>query len=197
MRKLILSKIFRILMLILSISVYGQNIDIGKECRAIQFVNKDSINSISKLTPIYNKRGFLLVTNGVYDFIIDGKKYFQSIVLRIENDRFYISKNWESKTENEIISDTVEVSINQEIRIRTVSIDKGIGNIPSRTNPKIYKVSIIKSDFCRFKNVEILSKGIKYFGHYYFTEIGIKKILILDQKALLCEENGEFILRRS
>ncbi|MBF2710067.1 hypothetical protein [Flavobacterium soyangense] len=186
-----------ILTFIFSVSVYGQNIESGKNCKVVQFVNKDSINSSSKINPIFNKRGFYLVTNCVYDFIIDGKKYFQSILLKIDNDKFYISKNWETKTDNEIISDTIAVSINQEIRIRTVSIDKGVGNIPSRTNPNKYNVTIVDSDYCRFQNAEILSKGNKYFGHYYFTEIGLKKLKIVNGKALLCEENGDFLLRRN
>jgi hypothetical protein len=42
-----------------------------------------------------------------------------------------------------------------------------------------------------------LSKGKKYFGHYYFTEIGFKKIKIVNETPFLCEKNGEFILRRN
>lgn len=192
-----MKKTISILIFLLSVSLSGQNIEIGKDCRVIQFTNKDFINSISKIDPIYNKKGFILVTNGVYDFIIDGKKYFQSILLKIEKDKFYISKNWETKENNEIISDSIAISINQEIRIRTISIDKGVGNIPSRTNPKNYIVSIVASDHCKFQNAEIVSKGNKYFGHYYFTELGLKKLKIVDKKALLCEVNGEFLLRRN
>ena len=187
-----------VLTFICSFSFYGQNKEIDKDCRIIQFVNKDSINSISKLTPIYNKRGFYLVTNGVYDFVIDGKKYFQSILLKIENDKFYISKNWQSNEQSETISDSIAISINQEIQIRTVSIDKGVGNMPTRTNLKKYNVAIIPTDkYCRFENVEILSKGKKHLGHYYFTEIGFKKLKIVNETPFLCEENGEFILRRN
>jgi hypothetical protein len=187
-----------ILTFIYSFSFYGQNKEIDKDCRIIQFVNKDSINSISKLTPIYNKRGFYLVTNGVYDFVIDGKKYFQSILLKIENDKFYISKNWQSNEQSEIISDSIAISINQEIQIRMVSIDKGVGNMPTRTNLKKYNVTIIPTDkYCRFENVEILSNGKKHLGHYYFIEIGFKKLKIVNETPFLCEENGEFILRRN
>lgn len=186
-----------ILTFIYTFSFYGQSKEIEKDCWIIQFVNKDSINSISKLTPIYNKRGFYLVTNGVYDFVIDGKKYFQSILLKIENDKFYISKNWQSNEQSEIISDSIAISINQEIQIRMVSIDKGVGNMPTRTNLKKYNVTIIPTDkYCRFENLEISSKGKKYLGHYYFTEIGFKKLKIVNETPFLCEENGEFILRR-
>lgn len=188
--------ILLIVTFICSFCLYGQDRN-DKSCRVIQFVNKDSIKSISKLTPIYNKRGFYLVTNGVYDFVIDGKKYFQSILLKIEKDKFYISQNWESKELNEVISDSIEISINQEIQIRMVSIDSGVGNMPSRTNSKKYDVTIIPTEeYCGFENVKILSKGKKYYGHYYFTELGFKKIKLIDKTPFLCEENGEHILRR-
>lgn len=187
-----------ILTFIYTFSFYGQDKEIDKDCRIIQFVNKDSISTTSKLTPIYNKRGFYLVTNGVYDFVIDGKKYFQSVLLKIENDKFYISKNWQSNEQNEIISDSIAISINQEIQIRMVSIDNGVGNMPTRTNLKKYNVTIIPTDkYCRLENVEIVSTGKKHLGHYYFTEKGLKKLKIVNETPFLCEENGEFILRRN
>ncbi|OXB04675.1 hypothetical protein [Flavobacterium pectinovorum] len=179
-------------------SANGQNTEFDKRCRIIEFINKDSINSISKLTPLYNKRGFYLLQNGVYDFVIDGKKYFQSLILKIEKDRFFITKNWQSEENNEIISDSIEVLINQEIQVRMVSIDKGVGNLPTRTNLKKYNVTIIPNEnYCSLKNIEIISKEKTYLGHYYFTERGLKKIKIIKNTPYLCEENGEFILRRN
>ncbi len=191
-------KIFlTIITFIYSFTFYGQNKNADKQCRIIQFVNKDSLNSISILTPIYNKGGFYLVTNGVYDFIIDGKKHFQSILLKIENDKFYISENWETKEKSEKILDSIEISINQKIQIRTISVENRIGGMPTRTNWKKYDVSIIPTEkYCAFENANIFSNGNKYYGHYYFTELGLKKLKIVNGTPFLCEENSEVILRR-
>ncbi|SFD64941.1 hypothetical protein [Flavobacterium phragmitis] len=179
-------------------SVNGQNIKIENGCHVIQFANKDSLNSISKLNPIYNKRGFYLLKNGVYDFIIDGKKYFQSLLLKIEKDKFFISKNWQSEESNDFIADSIEVRINQKIQIRMISIDNGVGNLPSRTNLKDYNVTIVPTqEYCSLKSIPITNNGKTYNGHYYFTEIGLKKIKILNKTPYLCEDKGEFILRRN
>lgn len=189
--------ILLIVTFLFSFCFYGQDIRNDKSCKVIQFVDKDSLNSASILAPIYNKTGFYLVTNGVYDFVIDGKKYFQSILLKIENDKFYISKNWESNEQNEKVLDSIEILINQKIQIRMVSIDNGVGNMPTLTSLKKYSVSIIPTDeYCRFENAEIVTNGKKYFGHYYFTALGLKKLKIVNKIAYLCDEGGEFTLRR-
>ncbi|OXA87289.1 hypothetical protein B0A66_16895 [Flavobacterium hercynium] len=179
-------------------SINGQNTKIDNNCNIIQFINKDSLSSISKLNPLYNKRGFYLLKNGVYDFIIDGKKYFYSLILKIEKDKFFISKNWQSEENRDIISDSIEIQINQEIQIRMVSIDKGTGNFPTRTKLKDYNVTITTNDnYCGLKSILIKNEKETRHGHYYFTKLGLKRIKILNKTPYLCDESGEFILRKN
>ena len=115
-----------IILLIVSVPVFGQT---ESSCKVIQFLHKDSIHSESKLTPVYNPRGFYLLKNGVYDFVIDGKKYFQSVLLDVNDDTFSIATKWETKEDFEQIFDTLTFSINQSVQIRKVSIHNRVGGI--------------------------------------------------------------------
>ncbi len=165
--------------------------------KIIRFTHKDSINNESKITPIYNKRGFDLIQNGVYDFIIDGKKHFQSILLKIEDDKFYISENWESNETKAKILDSIEVNINQNIQIRLLSIKDGIGELPFRTKTDDYKLTILPSKkYSYMQNTEVIFNDKKKWGYYYFTKIGFKKLIIVNNTPYLCEDNRQIILRR-
>lgn len=165
--------------------------------KIIRFTHKDSINSQTKITPQYSKRGFDLVTNGVYDFIIDGKKHFQSILLKIEEDKFYISENWESLEDNVKILDSLKVQINQKIQIRLISMKDGIGELPSRTQLDDYNVTILPSEnYSIMKNTDVIFNDKKKKAYYYFTKIGLKKLIIVDNTPYFCEDNRQIILRR-
>jgi hypothetical protein len=164
----------------------------------IRFQHKEYLDSTIQLTPEYHPKGFYLLTNGVYDFVIEGKKYFQSILLKVDKDKFYISPNWESTSEVEKIADTLTFSINQKIQIRMVSINDGVGGLPFKTKIQDYLVSIVSNDkYCRLKSVKIISKNQSYIGHFYFTAIGLKEIKIVKGKPYLVEERGEFVMRRN
>ena len=182
---------FLITLLIFTIPVFGQT---NISCKVIQFLHKDSISSESKLTPQYHPRGFYLVKNGVYDFVIDGKKHFQSILLDINHNTFSISTKWETKEDFEQIFDTLTFSINQSIQIRMVSIHNKVGGLPSTTKLKDYLVSIQdNSECCELSHIEIVIENNKYLGHYYFTELGFKSIKMLKGKPYLCEKKGDWL----
>jgi len=192
-----MKRLLQLLLLTLTIQAYGQNIT-ENHCNVIQFRHKDYLDSILNITPQYHPRGFYLLTNGVYDFVIDGKKYFQSILLKVDKDKFYISNNWESTSDQEKITDTLMFSINKEIQIRMVSINNGVGGLPFKTKAQDYQISIVPNDkYCRLKNVKITSKNQTYIGHFYFTAIGLKEIKIVKGKPYLVEERGEYIMRRN
>jgi len=161
----------------------------------IQFLHKDSISSENKLTTLYHPRGFYLVKNGVYDFVIDGKKYFQSILLDVNHDTFSISTKWETKEDFEQIHDTLVFSINQDVQIRRVSIHNRVGGLVSTTKLKDYIVSIKdNSEYCELKHSEIIIGNTKYLGHHYFTEYGFKSIKMLKGKPYLCEKKGDYLM---
>jgi len=181
-----------IILLFFTVSVFGQT---NCSCKIIQFLHKDSISSENKLTPVYHLRGFYLVKNGVYDFVIDGKKYFQSILLYINQNTFSISTKWETKEDVEQINDTLIFSINQDIQVRMVSIHNRVGGLPTTTKLKDYIVSIKdNNEYCELKHSEIISGNTKYLGHYYFTLYGFKSIKMIKGKPYLCEKRGDYLM---
>nr|WP_294899413.1 hypothetical protein [uncultured Pedobacter sp.] len=192
-----MKQILFILLLLVSTQVKSQNKK-DEICYSIQFKNTSFLDSTVIITPEYNPKGFYLVNNGVYDFVIDGKKYFQSILLKVEKDSFYISRNWESGMESEKISDTLKFSISQKIQIRMLSIKDGVGGLPFRTKIEDYVVSAVPADkYCKLKYVKIDSKGSLHLGHFYFTAYGLKEIKIVKGKPYFVEPRGEYVLRRN
>ena len=166
-------------------------------CYVIQFLQKNTVVPDSAILPVYQKQGFQIVENGVYDFVIDGKKYFQSLVIKIDNSGFRISQNWEFVDINEVVKDTVNFSSSQDIKIRLVSIDKGRGGLPFSVGGKDYSITFIRSKkYCRVKNAVITTGKEIVQGHFYFTDYGWKKIKIVKGKPYLCDESGEFQQRR-
>jgi hypothetical protein len=171
--------------------------DLSVNCYKIQFVHKDSVFVDSLIIPVYQTRGFQIIENGVYDLIIDGDKYFQSLVLSIDSSGFWISKNWDFKGYNQVIKDSVFFSTDHELEVRIVSIDKGVGGLPFSVGNKKYNIKIIQSkEYCRSKNAFIkIGKEIT-LGHYYFTAYGWKIIRMKKGKPYLRETSGEYLLRR-
>lgn len=192
-----MKRFLQILLLTFSIQTFGQDAK-ENDCNIIRFQHKEYLDSTIQLTPEYHPKGFYLLTNGVYDFVIEGKKYFQSILLKVDKDKFHISPNWESTSEIEKITDTLTFSINQEIQIRMVSINHGVGGLPFKTKIQDYLVSILSNDkYCRLNSVKMTSKNQSYIGHFYFTAVGLKEIKIVKGKPYLVEERGEFVMRRN
>lgn len=185
-----------ILTLLMNIMIsFGQ---VGKStCKVIQFSHKDSLSRESKINPIYHPRGFFIVKNGVYDFVINGKKYYQALVTNIDSNAIYISQNWEFNGYSETIKDILSFPINQDLKVRLISTDKGIGNLPFKVDNTNYKISVIETDkFCKLKNTVITTGKEIVQGHYYFTAYGLKNIKIVKGTPYLCDDTGEYILRR-
>ena len=179
-------------------SIEGQvGMDLSVNCYKIQFEHKDSVFVDSMIFPVFQTRGFQIIENGVYDFIIDGNKYFQSLVLSIDSSGFWISKNWDFKGYNQIIKDSVFFTIDHELKVRLVSIDKGVGGLPFSVGNKKYNIQIIQSkEYCRIKNAFIKIGNQITLGHYYFTAYGWKIIRMKKGKPYLRETTGEYLLRR-
>ena len=189
--------LFIFMTLVLSISAKGQSAS-DTTCYVIEFRNKNILDSAIAISPLYQPKGFYLVNNGVYDLIIDGKKYFQSILLKVEKDHFYIAQNWESEREGEQVIDTLKFSIRQKIQLRLVTINNGVGGLPFRTKMDDYVVSTLPAkEYCKLKHVKMNTRGNVYLGHFYFTAYGFKEIKMVKGKAFLVEPNGEYIIRRN
>lgn len=191
---------FLLIFIIIATQISYSQIDVNYvgDCYVIEFVQKSSVVADSAILPVYQKHGFHIIENGVYDFVIDGKKYFQALLLNIDRSGFKITKNWEFIGEKQIIKDTVSFLSTQDIKIRMVTIDKGRGGLPFTVGSKDYNIKFIPSaKYCRLKNSVITTGKEIVQGHYYFTGYGWKKIKIVSGKPYLCDETGEFQLRRN
>ncbi len=164
------------------------------KCHSIIVVTKDSAVDESLLTPLYEPYGFRIMRNGIYDFVIDRKKYFQVLLVDIQEDGFSISEDWYFEGDLEVIPDTVFVSLDRDIDIRLEQIDNGIQGIPTLIRNKKFTISIVLSDqYCGIKDSRIEDQGP---GHYYFTKFGWKKVTIVNGNPYLFENNTRYLLRR-
>jgi hypothetical protein len=166
----------------------------GSDCYKIQFVLKSSSPPDTTVLPVFQRHGFQLIENGVYDFVINGKKYFQSYLFKISNLSFSISQNWTIENGNLRTADTLNFSSGDKIEIRLLTIDKGVGGLPFKVG-KDYDISFIKSDkLCKMKYANIDTNN-EFDGLYYFTGYGWKKMKMKKGKPYLCEATGQYQLR--
>lgn len=163
----------------------------------IQFKHKNMTVLESMILPTYQEHGFYIVKNGVYDFIVNGKKYFQTLVLDITENGFYISQDWDFTNGIQKISDSTFINIDSDLQIRLLSINNGVGGIPTKTKKEDYAIQIKKTDkYCRFKDAKFISKDGESIGHYYFTQYGLKNLKMKKGKPYMCEKTGDYVLRR-
>ncbi|MFC2089876.1 hypothetical protein ACFLT1_03800 [Bacteroidota bacterium] len=176
-----------------SAMIQGQVKELPK-CLSIVVATRDSVVDEELLLPQYQDFGFRLIRNGVYDFIIDGKKYLQALLVNIYTDGFCISENWSFTGKEGLVSDTLFVSLTQDIAIRLALIDNGVSGVPTKIKNKQYSFRIVASEqHCGIKNAEI---GNSEFGHFYFTKYGWKKVAIVNGNPYLFENNTKYLLRR-
>ena len=185
------------LLVIIALTSWGQNsTNYVENCYKIQFILKDSIPPDSIIIPVYQEHGFEIIENGVYDFVIDRKKYFQALILDIDSSSFSISENWSFVNGKKVAPDTVTFTSTQDIKIRMVTINNGIGGLPFKASSKDYDILFIKDDkYCKMENA-IINDGQEFDGLYYFTGYGWKKIKMIEGKPYLCEPNGQYRMRR-
>ncbi|MEN8250517.1 MAG: hypothetical protein ABFS32_16405 [Bacteroidota bacterium] len=167
------------------------------ESYAIQFKRKGITVLNSMILPTYQAHGFLLAKNGVYDFVINGKKYFQSVILDITNNGFVISKDWNVDNGTPTTLDSIFFDIKSKIQIRLLSIHNGVGGLPTKTKVDDYDIEIIRtSNYCQFDDAEFTSTKGSTVGLYYFTAYGMKNLTMRKGKPYICEQTGDYVLRR-
>ena len=128
------------------------------DCYKIQFSLKNQPNPHSAIIPLYQKHGFQLVENGVYDFIINGKKYFQCLLTQIDSLNFSITRNWFFENGTLITKDILIFSFADNITLRLLTINNGIGGLPFKVG-KDYKIDFLKSNYhCKMNSANIDDK---------------------------------------
>jgi hypothetical protein len=184
-----------IIVIISKTSVGQIFVDNTSNCYKIQFALKNTSPTDSILLPVFQRHGFQIIENGVYDFVINGKKFFQSLLIKIDSSTFSISQNWNFNNGILNIPDTIYFHSTDNIEIRLLTINQGVGGLPFKVG-KDYKISFIKSDkYCRLQYVSIDNNEL-FDGLYYFTGYGWKKVKMKKGKPFLCEATGQYQLRR-
>lgn len=167
------------------------------EAYIIQFKRKNMTVLESMILPSYQEHGFYITKNGVYDFVVNGKKYFQTVVLDISENGFYIAMDWDFVNGTQKILDSTFIDINSDLQIRLLSINNGVGGISTKAKNEDYEIQIKKTDkYCRFKDAKFMSKDGESIGHYYFTLYGLKNLKMKKGKPYICEKSGDYVLRR-
>lgn len=189
--------IISVFILLFTTLVYSQEVHTLPKCYSIAVVTKDSVVDQSMILPAYQNFGFLLIRNGIYDFIIDRKRYLQAVLISIDENGFFISTNWKFDGDNEVKADSLYISIDQDIRLRLASIDNGVIGMPIKISRKNYSIQIVDSgDICGIQNIKVKSGVSTIYGHYYFTAYGWKKVILKNGNPYICENNEVYLLRR-
>lgn len=187
-----------LLLIILTISKIslGQiDLDNNSNCNKIQFILKNTSPPDSLILPIFQRHGFQIIENDVYDFVINGKKFFQSFLINIDSSAFSISQCWYFDNGVIKIPDTIHFYSTDKIEIRLLTIDNGVGGMPFKVG-KYYNVCFLRSEkYCRMQYAYIDNNEM-FDGLYYFTGYGWKKIKMKKGKPFLCETTGQYQLRR-
>jgi hypothetical protein len=175
---------------------FGQDHNYNKGCNVVKFASKKHTDSMI-LNPNYHPKGFYLVTNQVYDLVVDGKSYYYSLILKIEADRFIVATKWESADSGDKIIDTLTILTSQKIQVRMLTINNGRAGLPFKTKNEDFIVSIIPAEnYCFAKYVPFETPKSKYITHQYFTQYPNKHIRIQKGRAYFIDERGEFPLAK-
>lgn len=122
----------------------------GSFCYALQITNKAKNIDSTILTPFFNKAGLFIIKNGVYNFIINRKKFLNFRVNQITKDSVYISYAFDS-------TKVIAFSPSQEIILKFYSLNDGRVGWPHEIiSSKIYLFKIVReTKYCSLKSEKI------------------------------------------
>ena len=171
----------------------GKKYDFGcpsdSSCFALLVLTKTTSIDTSKITPFYSTDGLFLLQNGVYNFIVKGKKYFYYRINHVTADSIYISYVFDSTT-------VIAFSPKQEIKIKFYSLNNGLVGWPHEniTSDK-YSFTIVKQKkFCSVKSEKICfdndcSKSVISNYQYMTSGFGWKPFYIYEGNGYLLDNN--------
>jgi len=159
--------------IILTLSIYGQNND--SSCYALRVANRKYLGDTLLIQPKLYLQGFYVVTNGVYDFEINGKLFNHQKVLKITKDSIFTAYAFDTIP-------SLKFTTSDRICILLFQCYDGRCGFPKYTkiNDRKYQFEIIQTDkYCFLKAIEISSNtdsNIKYPGYQYLTGFGLLPI---------------------
>jgi len=176
---------------------YGQIDESYKgSCYKIKFIKKGIDVPDSLILPVYQKHGFEIVENAVYDLIVDGKKKFQSLIFNIDSNIISISQNWYFIDGESMIPDTTLIHKDQKLKIRLLWIDQGVGGIPSKVGSKDYNINYVKDNkYCKMEYAKVDDSDLPN-AFYYFTGYPLKKIVMKNGKPFFVDKTTYMKVRR-
>ena len=157
----------------LTLSIFGQNDK--STCYALRVANKKYLSDTSLLQPKLYLQGFYVLTNGVYDFEINGKLFNSQRVLKITKDSIITTYAFDTIP-------SLKFATSDKICILLFQCYDGRCGFPNYTkiNDRKYQFKIIPTDiYCSLKTIEIGSNSdseIKYPGYQYLTGFGLLPI---------------------
>ena len=166
-------------------NLFGQNSK--SKCFALRVANMKYLNDTLLLEPKLYLQGFYVLTNGVYDFEINGQSYNYQRVFKITNDSIYAGYVFDTIP-------TLKFSIVDNICILLNTCYDGRCGFPvyTKIKKKNYQFKIIEADkYCRLNDVKAVEeKDIEYSAFQYLT--GYSSLLTIFRK------NGEdFVIQDS
>ncbi len=166
----------------LTLSIFGQNNK--SSCYALRVANKKYLSDTLLLQPKLYLQGFYVVTNGVYDFEINGKLFNHQRVLKITKDSIITTYAFDTIP-------SLKFTTSDKICILLFQCYDGRCGFPNytRINDKKYQFEILQTDtYCALKDLEICSNSdcdIKYSGYQYLTGFDLLPIYRKDGEDLI------------
>jgi hypothetical protein len=139
----------------------------GGDCFALRLSRKKNVRDTALFTANYNRKGFYVLKNGVYDFRVSSHQYFFHRVLSITRDSILICPAFDS-------TKSFSFPVSSDFYIRLLSFDDdglaGFNEIISRWD---YFFDVVpQKQYCQIQHSKICldsncSRSIS--GYYYFT----------------------------
>jgi hypothetical protein len=165
-------------------------------CYVLQVLSKTKIVDTSKITPFYSSDGLYLLQNGVYNFIVSGKKYFYYRIHNITSDSIYISYAFDTTT-------IIAFSPKQIINIKFYSLNDGLVGWPHENLSRDYYSFIIvkQNKFCSIKKEKICidndcNKFVISNSQYMTSGFGWKPMYINEGNGYLLDNNLRQLIYR-
>jgi hypothetical protein len=178
----------------LTLSIFGQNNN--STCYALRVANKKYLSDTSLLQPKLYLEGFYVLTNGVYDFVINGKLYDHQRVLKITKDSIITTYAFDTIP-------SLEFTTRDKICIMLFQCYDGRCGFPNYTkvNDRKYQFEIIQVDtYCSLKAIEICFNSdydIKYSAYQYLTGTDLLPIYRKDGEDFVIAGSVTHKIKRS
>jgi len=156
----------RILVIILGLSLSIQSFSQKENCWSLKIEKKDIVDTVS-LSQYFNTDGLYLVVNGIYNFKINGTKYFMHRIIDIRKDSLTIVFGADNGPEFTFPVNAIE-------KLTFYSLDNGrVGFPPNILKPNKFDFETVQTEnICEIEKAKIyINRDSNEFieGYQYMT----------------------------